>query len=320
MRCPNIPEVQKRAQEIRDAHSICKYNMHECSCFAWLAKVNTHKFSGRCTLSGSNDCPMYKRQKENGKKEKTFRIDNKTYRKISSGAHLMVKASKHKTLFVTLTFPKFKRKHNEKEINQCFSKFMENLHNNYGVKNYIAVKEYGEDNGRAHFHLLLSIKFTDFNLLNSAWCAAISNISEPSRNAFTTRKDHIIIRSPGRALRYACKYFSKSRGTVSKSRLVFISNNLLSHVEEIHTADRDGVIIKTEKKRVSNIKITSSGCVEDILKGYKGIYIKQTSDYSTCFRITNPVEFDRFCKLYLYELFDLNKNKYNSPGLVHCKT
>lgn len=301
VRCPNIPEIQKRVQEIRDKHRICKYNIHEDTCEAWQSNykswmnIKNNGCSGRCSLFGSDKCPGYLRQKNHGRKEKTYSIDNKTYRKISSGAHYMVKASEEKTLFVTLTFPTFKINNYEKEINKCFSRFCNNLHENYGVKYYIAIKEYGENTNRPHFHMLLSIKFTDFNILNRAWCAAISDICYPSRNAFTTNKN-VIIRSPGRALRYACKYFSKQRGSKSKSRLVFMSLPLV----------------------LKPVRIVNKP-VEDILKDYKGIYIQQTSDYTTCYRITNAFEFDRFCNLYLYELFDLGLNNTDFTGIINDK-
>jgi hypothetical protein len=102
--------------------------------------------------------------------------------------------------------------------------------------------------------------------------------------AIQTKKNNVIIKNPCHALRYICKYFSKSRYQKSETRLIFISNNLV-------------------KKPVGLL-----GSAEDILKGYKGIYILQTSDYSTLYRITNNNEFDRFCKEFLYDLFDCGSN------------
>lgn len=298
VRCPNITEIHKRVQEIRDQHRICKYNIHEDSCQAWQSSlkcwqnVKRNNCSGRCSLFGSNICPGHIRQSKHARKEKSFSIDNKVYRKISSAAHYMVKASKNKTIFITLTFPPFKRKYNEKEINECFSRFSNNLHENYGVKYYIAVKEYGKNNNRVHFHMLLSIPFTDFNILNNAWCHSISSLCVFAKNALSSDRRSVIIRSPGRALRYACKYFSKSRGTKSKTRIVFISMPLLLRPQKVYNKS-----------------------IEDILKGFKGIYIQQTSDFTTCFRIIIAQEFDRFCNLYLYHLFNLDPGKTDFEGL-----
>ncbi len=299
VRCPNISEIQKRVSEIRDLHKICIYNIFESTCEHWqnthqnLNGLNVSRCAGRCNLAGSVNCPGHIRQSTHANKQKTFSIDNKVYRKIASASHYMVKASEHKTLFITLTFPPFiKKKYDDKKINQCFSRFVNNLHENYGVKYYIAVKEYGSDNNRPHFHLLFSIRFTSFTVLNNAWCSAISDICQSSPNALTTKKDHVIIRSPGRALRYACKYFSKCRGSRSNNRLVFISLPLLLRPKQVHDKP-----------------------VQDILKDYKGVYIQQTSDYTTCFRITDAKEFDRFCNLYLYHLFELDNKKTDFSGV-----
>lgn len=286
VRCPDISEIQKKVSEIRDVHRICKYNIHENTCPAWLIDVRSHKYSGRCCLAGSDQCPGHKRQSEHAKKKKTYSINNQVYRKLASASHYMVKESKHKTIFITLTFPPFKkRNYDENEINKSFSRFINNLHENYGVRYYIAVKEYCPSSGRPHFHLLLSIKFTDFRVLNNAWNSAISNLCQHSPNALTTNPDNIIIRSPERAMRYACKYFAKSRGSRSNTRIVFLSMPL---------------ILKPKREEIS---------IQDILTGYKSIFIQQTSDYTTSFRITDPKEFHRFCETYLYALFELSANK-----------
>jgi len=55
--------------------------------------------------------------------------------------------------------------------------------------------------------------------------------------------------------------------------------------------------------------------IEDVLKGYKPIFIQQTSDFTTCFRITDSGEFDRFCNQYLYALFELSDKKTDFTGL-----
>jgi hypothetical protein len=297
VRCPDIKEIHKRASEIRDKHKICIYNIHETTCRVWqsthqnLNGLNIAECTGRCNLASSISCPGHIRQSNHARKQKIFRIDNKVYRKIASASHYMVKESEYKTIFITLTFPPFKIKPDEKQINQCFSRFAENLHKNYGVKYYIAVKEHCPTTGRPHFHHLLAIRFTDFSILNNAWCSAISDICESSPNALQTNKGKVIVRSPGRAMRYACKYFAKCRGAKSETRLIFMALPL---------------ILKPKNDYIS---------VNDILKDYKSIYIQQTSDFTTCFRITDSKEFDRFCNLYLYALFELSSNKTDFTGV-----
>jgi len=51
------------------------------------------------------------------------------------------------------------------------------------------------------------------------------------------------------------------------------------------------------------------GSVYDLLKDYKGIYIQQTSDFTTCYRITNLKEFGRFCHNFLYPFFELTDKR-----------
>ena len=334
IRCPDISEIHKRGSEIRDKHNICCYGYLKYNCECFLQSLKEDKKikkvePGRsCPYSGCLNCSGHKLRVEHGKKEKTYSINNQVYRKISSASHLMVKISENKILFVTLTLPPFKYKQFKKckngicqkifesEINRCFSKFIHNLHENYGCRDYIAVKEYCPSSGRPHFHLLFSLRFTSFIDLNSAWCSALSDICFSSKNAFTSKKGSVIIRNPGRALRYACKYFAKNRGSRNNTRLVFVSNNLLSHSEKSFITDASGVVLSEVKKRVSNIvKHEYYNSINDILENYKSISILQTSDYSTRFRITDNFDFDRFCTNYLYNLFDLKQNNTDFEGL-----
>jgi hypothetical protein len=285
VRCPDIAEIQKRAAEIRDQHNICKYNFHESSCPTWLIAVRTHKYSGRCVFGGCVDCPGHKLHTILGKKDKTFKIDNVIYRKVSSAGHYLIKTSKYKTLFLCLTFPKFKKKVSKNEINKRFSNYVNELRDYYDCGGYIAVRENGKKNGRIHFHLLLSIPFIDFRILNDIWCNSIKDICYYSKNALTSDPKTRFIYNPVSALRYVCKYISKSIGQVNKSRLVFISNNIIQKPKQY------------------------KGNVMDFLTGYKSIHIKQTSDYTTSFRIDDPKEFYRFCTNFLYALFELPDKK-----------
>lgn len=291
VRCPDIAAIHHRAEEIRDKHRICKYNIHEDQCAAWQGLF----ICGRCNISGSDLCPGHKKRQLLGNKEKKFKIDNSVYRKIASSAHYLVKESNNKVLFITLTFPKFKKKHKltknifyNEILNKYFSKFVENLRSHYDCGGYIAVREFGKKNHRVHFHLLLSIPFIPFTILNDTWCNCIKNICVNSANALTTDKKTLFIHNPCRALKYVCKYFAKGKGQSSESRLVFISNNIIQRPKHFPFD------------------------VRDILEGYKSIYIERTSDYSTCFRITNTQEFNRFCENFLYPFFELSDKKWNT--------
>ena len=322
VRCPDISAIHKRAQEIKERHRICQYGYMEDTCQAWQQSLLNWQQSiknfncGRCMLAGCDLCPGHLKRKELGNKDKTYKIDNTVYRKMASAAHFLVKESKSKTLFITLTFPKFKRKVSDEEINKYFSKYVENLRTNYDCGGYIAVRERGKQTNRIHYHLLLSIPFVPFATLNDSWCNTIKDICVFSRRALTTDKKTVFIRNPVRALKYVCKYFAKSKGQVNNSRLVFMSNNILSH--ETNVIDHYKKNGKPVFKRATNIQKKYYESAESILSGYKSIFIQQTSDYSTSFRITDSKEFNRFCNTFLYPFFELsskvNENLYSFPA------
>ena len=109
-RSENVPNL------VRDRHRICKYNYHEDNCKVWnnsiinFQNVKKNNFAGRCTLYGTTECPD-KRQADFGNKEKKFKIDSINYRKVASAGHYLVKTSKYKSLFLTLSLPPFKSEH-----------------------------------------------------------------------------------------------------------------------------------------------------------------------------------------------------------------
>jgi hypothetical protein len=294
VRCPDIASILARDREIKDQHNICRYNIQEDQCSAWQQSlinwqaVKRCNQAGRCMLSGSDFCPGHQKQTLLGQAEKKFKIDNTIYRKLASSAHYLVKESKTKTLFLTLTFPPFKKKPSYYETNKCFSKFVENLRTNYFCEGYIAVREFGKYTHRVHYHLLCAIPFTPFNKLNAAWCTAISDFSNYSGNAVQTDSKTKFIKNPIRAMRYVCKYFSKAKGQRSGTRLVFFSNNILQRPKNMDAP------------------------LESLLDSFKFDYMKQTSDYTTCYRITDEKEFNRFCDKFLYPFFELSTKKTQS--------
>jgi hypothetical protein len=307
VRCPDVQDAKLRLQGSYQATGKCIFGVRECDCPTHNGFNTLHRLNDEtrcdCYLQSCRDykevedesgylwrmyvCPKMRNQYVNSLKKKSYFISSQVYRKMSSACHDLVKSSPHKTIFLTLTFPQFKLIPNEKQINQCFSKFIENLRSNYDCSGYIAVREYGENNNRVHFHIILSMPYCKFVTLNSSWCSAISNYCDFSPSALRTTSKSLYVKTPIKAIRYFCKYFSKSRYQRSDTKLVFMSNNLI-------------------KKPVS---VYDTG-VETILKGYKGVYIQQTSDYSTCFRITNDKSFMEYCNNYLYETFE---NAYKYP-------
>jgi hypothetical protein len=306
VRCADMSTIQEQLKTRRKKENKCCYGVCMHSCETWKNynkekllcssnKWNETKYVKSicqpCTLKKDIICPLHKVRVDTGKMEKTFKINNQEYRKLASGAAYMTKNTpkNEKAIFFTLTFPQFKRETNENEVNECFSRFMENLHNTYGVKYYVAVREYGEKTFRVHFHCLVCMRFTSFTILNDAWNHSIKDLCYYSKNAFTTRKKTVVLYNPGSALRYCCKYFSKQRGTRSNSRLVFLASPLL-----IKPIKKYGVN-SLEILRATQLKYKS-------LKFYP-------SKYVTIFRITDPYEFDDFCKIYLYSLFGIDQGK-----------
>jgi hypothetical protein len=308
VRCPDVQAAKKRIRERYESNAVykCPFGVVEYNCQVRNNYQLTYGITNQrcdCHLSSCRDykevtddsgflwrqyvCPKMRTQYVNSLKKKSFFISSQIYRKMASASHDLIKSSRNKNLFLVLSFPKFKIEPNEKQINQCFSKFVENLRTNYGCSGYVAVREYGETTNRVHFHIILSIPYHSFVTLNSAWCAAISDFCDFSPCALRSKAKSLYIKSPIRAIKYCCKYFAKSRFTRSDTRIVFISNNLIKTPIQVH-----GVGVQT------------------ILEGYKGIYIQQTSDYSTCYRITNDKSFMEFCNNYLYDAFE---KAYNFP-------
>jgi hypothetical protein len=173
--------------------------------------------------------------KINGNKTKSYFIDSKEYRKIASSAVNLWRLRVNKLTFFTLTFP-FDA--NEVQANECFSKFVENLKLNYELKNYIAVKERGEQFNRLHFHAIFDIKWTDIKKINSAWCATFRNWCAPSVNAVrlpSAKNGGAVIKSQKRCVKYICKYLGKQKDReVFERPCVFISRQILSRPTRVN--------------------------------------------------------------------------------------
>jgi hypothetical protein len=287
-------------KEIRTKYSDqhrCKYGVRFVQCDQW------RKYSNELEACDVNKtlCPYHKQRQDTGKMNKEYSIDWQTYRKLSSGAHYMIKEAKSKVIFYTLTFPAWKDKPiTDEQANQCFSKFAENMRKNYSCSHYIAVREHGETGDRVHFHVLCAIPFISFTKLNNSWLHAISKYCVASVNALQTDKKYsAVIRSPTRAIRYVCKYFSKVYGIKSSSRVVFVSNSLLSYTD-------------SAGNKQSNIKKSlhedMARAVPHALKGLKSLKIKKY-DHVTVFKVTDYKEFKSFCNNFLYPLFECSVNK-----------
>jgi len=250
-----------------------------------------------CQLGSCGMCPMYRAQVEHGKKEKQFRITNRHYIQIADRVAYMKENAKHKMLFLTLTLPQFKKhitiKNVEHEVNRSFSKFVENLTKNYGLSHYLAVKEGDGVSKRYHFHLIAVLPFHPFAKLNCAWLSAISDICEPAPNALTTDRNARFIRSTARAVKYICKYISKSRGTASKTRIIF--------------SDRETA--------QATVTVQTDHTPEELLNGLQSVKIFELNEYVTRFTVNDTREFNRFFQSVVSVLFRIT---HKTPAELYC--
>lgn len=314
--CPDTVTIKERLTETRAADGKCKFGEIERYCTAWRSYVdaqNTIKpFAafGNCHLSCSINCPHNQRRREIANIKKSFAITPQSYRRISSASHYMLKTFQNKNVFFTLTFPPFKKYLTLNESNRLFSKFIKNLRQKHGLSAYVAVRERGTKNNRLHFHVLANMPFISFTWLNNYWCSVIGDYCQSSSNAVQTDPKTKFIHNPVRAMRYVCKYFSKAIGTRSESRVMFISNNLLSEKYETGIIDRHTGEIEIKTRSTVQRSLRRGAryySLRDYINRNSFMFeVKQTSDFTTRYRVKDEKQFIEFCKNFIYPLFDLS--------------
>lgn len=184
-----------------------------------------------------NECLAYRKQRNEGKKQKTFGIDFKTYSAIADRCAWMYQHRTHKLIFVVLSLPSFKYEPTEQQLNESFSKFIENLRENYHLRHYLAVREGDGIFTRYHYHCILDIRYTPFIKLNAAWNRSISDFCAWSPCAFRTKPKSYFIRDVAGAVRYISKYIAKCIGERSESRIFFCDRETAQAVVKIHCDD-----------------------------------------------------------------------------------
>lgn len=297
VRHKDTKKINEDRQLLYKTEGRCKYGIHKTKCIhfnCFCLKEPIINLKQECPLSKTAECPHYKQRKNAGNIQKTYTIDGKTYRKLASAAHWMLKEGEHRTIFLTLSFGAWRRKHKytksfiynyyDQITNQLFSAFVEKLRKNYSCSGYIAVKEYGEHTERVHFHLIACLPYIPFLTLNDCWNDSISFLSHYSNCALRTDKNKsAIIHNANRATRYVCKYLSKQKGRISNTRIVFVSNNIIRKVIKLdESLPRIGY---------------------RYLQKYKSLKIKKF-EHTTVYNITDRREFEKFCWDFLYPLFE----------------
>ena len=174
---------------------------------------------------------------ENGKKKKTYSIDSRNYRRISSSAVKLWNKRKNKVIFLTLTFPFDVSARN---ANKCFSKFIENLKLNYHLNSYLATREL-QKNNRSHFHIIADIPFIDVKKLQGAWNKTYREFSPPVPNSLRLGSPEYgtIVKNCKQLVNYICKYCAKSKNFkyTYSARCFFVSHNIVSNPVDIDYFD-----------------------------------------------------------------------------------
>ena len=179
-------------------------------------------------------------ERENGSKKKVYQITSKIYRLMQSSAVNMFEEKKHKVVFLTFTLPS---SISEKNATESFSRFLDNAKKTYNLKSYIYVKEIGEGNN-IHFHGLLEIPFFDFDLFKRAWYSAYSRYCSDfhNNNIRISEKHGAVVKTAAQAIKYVCKYASKSRGQGFGSRCYGISRNILGNGRTVENTTAVSII------------------------------------------------------------------------------
>lgn len=266
----------------------CKFGIKCVSCRAYRDyEISTQKNNGTYPAEIKyKDCTLYKdkiyknycigicKATETGSKEKKYAITPKVYRDIADRVAYMKQNGENRLLFCVLTFGNYKYKPIEKERNEAFSRFIENLRRNYGLRRYLAVREGDGINTNYHYHCIFDIPYTRFARINTAWCSSISDFCSYSPNAFRTKAKSRFIRDAAGAVRYICKYISKCKGAISDTRIFFCDR-------ETATA-----FVKTQFK----------GSIKELRKEYKTLTRRKLNDYVCEYTFTDKNEQNRFYK------------------------
>lgn len=208
-------------------------------------KTGPKKIKARdCPLKGSPDCPHNIQQRAHGLTDKTYSITHKIKNQISDRGAWLYQNAENKLIFVTLTLPPLKKiitdENLQIELNQAFSRFIENCKATYGLRHYIAVREGSQHGKRYHYHVIMDIPYNDFRKLNAAWLHTLSDLCYFSKNALTTDKEARFIRSISSATRYIAKYVSKAGKEKHKTRVFFCDRETAQAVVKTlidHTID-----------------------------------------------------------------------------------
>lgn len=181
--------------------------------------------------------------------DRTFKISYPVYRKLAGAAMEMFRQAKNEIIFLTYTTSKIIE---HEKINKAWSKHLCNLKKTYKVNSYLWVAEL-QKRGAIHYHCLFDIPYIDIRTLNDSWNNSISHLTNGSKCAVRISPEYgAIVKSPERAVKYLCKYFSKAILTpLDKfyARVYGISHNINLEPVELSKIDYEVILNTTRHKR-----------------------------------------------------------------------
>lgn len=135
--------------------------------------------------------------------------------RIKDLAHSLYRSGSNDFKFVTFTLPTCRQIFGGCEVFAddsfyvaSFSKLLENLRSNYGLKNYLWVVERQQKNGRGaiHFHCVFDMYFISYQRMAKLWCDLLRGYHYTSKNCV----DGIKINSLKGLSCYLSKYLTKN--------------------------------------------------------------------------------------------------------------
>lgn len=149
------------------------------------------------------------RKSEETRVEQRFKRTYKVKKSVVKSACIdlfLKKQSKH-LLFITFTLP-FEM--DETKSVKCWNSLLNNLRNNYEIKNYVWVKE-RQKSGRVHYHILIDRVYVGVKDLQTTWNTIIKNVTgvNPDFNNSVRLGFNPIVRNIKKVKNYLSKYMAK---------------------------------------------------------------------------------------------------------------
>lgn len=202
--------------------------------------------------------------KASSKHRKGYHLSKSTQRKIISSAFMLYLLKQNNVIFPTLTL-RGGDYSPEKRYNPCINSFLSNLRKNYGLRNYIWVRE-NTKKGVPHWHFLMDIPYNDIRTINTAWCRAAGF---DSKNAVRLPPNHSsVVRDIKGVCLYITKYMHKSKSVYYNERCYSISNAILAQRIELNYGDYKE-IIETQTGKTLKFDYCQIDYIKNFFENYR---------------------------------------------------